>query len=260
MSFSYLNSAKKIICIGRNYAAHIKELGNTASEEPFFFLKPSSSIVTPEGFGRNRLADTGFSFRGLNEDGTNPGKIMIPRGVTVHHEVELALVMDDYVSNLREDALKASDVYKRIRGVALALDLTARNVQAEAKRKGLPWTIGKGFDTFLPIGPMIPRTEFESSSSNLQGSFNLKCIVNSEKRQDGSTSLMLFPMHKILQHISTIISLEPGDIVLTGTPAGVGPLVPGDRVQAQLYNGAVMISSLDFDCIQRPGPYEYGQL
>lgn len=258
MSYTYLKDAKKIICIGRNYAAHIKELNNATPKQPFFFLKPMSSVVTPvdEKHAIKELPKQA-SYHGLNDDGTNPGTIQIPKGTVVHHEIEVALVMDKYISNASESEFTAADVYDSIRGVALALDLTARNVQDEAKKKGLPWSIGKGFDTFLPMSHMIPKTQFEASKENLQEAFRVTCDVNGTRRQDGNTNLMLYPLHKIIQHISTMMTLEPGDIILTGTPAGVGPIAAGDNISGQLYYTDDLLIDFNFDCVVRPGPYEY---
>lgn len=257
MSYNYLKSAKKIICIGRNYAAHIKELNNPTPKQPFFFLKPISSVITPiaPGLARKELPRDS-SYHGLSVDGSNAGPILIPSGVKVHHEVELALIMDKYVSNATEENFTPSDVYDSISGFALALDLTARNVQDEAKRKGLPWSIGKGFDTFLPISKFIPK-ESIANKQDLQNAFRLTCSVNGEPRQDGTTDLMLNPLHKIIQHISTMISLEPGDIILTGTPAGVGEIHPGDTISAELYENGKLLVDMKFDCDKRPGPYVY---
>lgn len=258
MSYTYLKAAKKIICIGRNYAAHIKELNNATPKQPFFFLKPSSSIVTPIDELNSRAKLPGnSSYNGLNEDGTNPSPIFVPSGVNIHHEIELALIMDKHVSNATPGEFKASDVYDAISGISLALDLTARNVQDEAKRKGLPWSIAKGFDTFLPISKFIPKKELTQDKNNLQDAFRLSCEVNGVKRQDGSTGLMLNPLHEIIQHISTMISLEPGDIILTGTPAGVGKLQPGDEVKCNLFYHDSMLIDMKFNCEQRPGPYVY---
>ncbi|KAH3901461.1 probable Fmp41p [Saccharomycodes ludwigii] len=270
-SFDYLLKARKVICIGRNYAAHIKELNNATPKQPFFFLKPTSSIITPPAstpsipsntlnFPRypitedNKLS-TFYSFHGLDsKTGANPSPIYIPQGVTVHHEVELALVVDDYLSNIPENVnIPIHDV---ISGVSLALDLTARNVQNEAKAKGLPWSIGKGFDTFLPISEFISKDKL-SNTVDFQKSFDLKCSVNGQLRQNGNTGLMLNSMSKILQHISIMISLEPGDIVLTGTPAGVGELNPNDTINAELYQDGKLLTSMEYDCVQKPGPYVY---
>lgn len=262
MSFSYLKNARKVICIGRNYAAHIKELNNATPKQPFFFLKPTSSIVTE--LKQNNVPKTilNESFAGLNKDGSNPGNILIPKGVLVHHEVELALVMDKFISNATEKEITAENVWDNIRGVSLSLDLTARNVQDEAKAKGLPWTIGKGFDTFLPISEFIEKDKLlqKYKATELQNNFNLRCSVNNQLRQNGSTSLMINPIHKLIQHISTMLTLEPGDIVLTGTPDGVGKIEVGDTIDAQLFLGDQEITRLSFDCEQRPGPYVYNQI
>ncbi|AQZ12734.1 FMP41 (YNL168C) [Zygosaccharomyces parabailii] len=258
MSFAYLKNARKIICIGRNYAAHIKELNNATPKQPFFFLKPTSSLITPidQEHVRKQMP-TNFSYHGLNEDGTNPSPILVPKGVIIHHEVELALVMDKYVSNVSPGEFGPEDVYHAIRGFSLALDLTARNVQDEAKKKGLPWSIGKGFDTFCPISHFIPKEQLKKDKQNLQDVFRLTCSVNGIKRQDGTSDLMLNSLHKIIQHISTMITLEPGDIVLTGTPAGVGELHPGDEVKAELYCREEKLVYMSFGCEARPGPYIY---
>lgn len=258
MSYNYLKAARKIICIGRNYAAHIKELNNATPKQPFFFLKPSSSIITPiDSVNSRKLLPEGCSYNGLNDNGTNPSPIYVPNGVVIHHEIELALVMDRYLSNATASEFQAQDVYDSISGVSLALDLTARNVQDGAKKKGLPWTIAKGFDTFLPISSFIPKEKLIKDKENLQDVFRLTCSVNGTKRQDGSTDLMLNSLHKIIQHISTMISLEPGDIILTGTPAGVGELHPGDEIQCELYYDDSKLIDMSFGCEQRPGPYVY---
>ncbi|CDO93643.1 unnamed protein product [Kluyveromyces dobzhanskii CBS 2104] len=261
MSFQYLNKAKKIICIGRNYAAHIKELNNATPKQPFFFLKPTSSLVTPVGPNAHSKLDpkNNATFNGLNEDGSNPGPIFIPKGTIIHHEVELALVIDKHLSNLSKEDFGPEQVKDSISGVSLALDLTARNVQDEAKKKGLPWSIGKGFDTFCPISHLIPK-EALFNKNDLQDSFRLTCSVNGELRQNDSTSLMLTPLHTILQHISTMISLEPGDIVLTGTPAGVGKIGPGDTIACELFQDDKLLVNFEFDCEERPGPYEYREV
>ncbi|QLQ82640.1 hypothetical protein HG537_0H04030 [Torulaspora globosa] len=256
MSYHYLKSARKVMCIGRNYAAHIKELNNTTPKQPFFFLKPTSSIITPIDKDQDRKILPGnSSYHGLNEDGTNPSPIYIPKGVVVHHEIELALVINKYISNVDSSEFGPKQVYDAISGVFLALDLTARNVQDEAKKKGLPWTIAKGFDTFLPCSRLIPRDHLVKDRENLQDVFRVSCSVNGTVRQDGTTDLMLHPLHKIIQHISTMISLEPGDIVLTGTPAGVGKLYPGDVIESSLYYHDDKLIDMTFNCEERPGPY-----
>lgn len=228
MSLKYIDNARKILCIGRNYAAHIKELNNKAPQQPFFFLKPSSSVLKP-----------------------NSGPFLIPNGVVPHYEVELALVLGKTLQNLpelftNEEALDAID------GYALSIDFTARNVQDEAKKKGLPWSIAKGFDTFLPLSNFITKNEIPDPYD-----VRLQLSVNGEKQQDDLTNLMIFPIHKILSHMSSIMTLEKGDLILTGTPKGVGSVKPGDKISASLSVGDKVIETIDLDAEQKPGPYVY---
>lgn len=199
---SSLKQAGKVVCIGRNFAEHIAELNNTKPKQPFFFLKPTSSIVLP-----------------------GEGPVLRPKGIDMHYEVELALVIGKVVRDLQaNDTQGAIDAVK---AYAIAIDMTARNAQNEAKKKGLPWDIAKGFDTFLPMSNIIPK----GSISNPQD-IELFLKVNGETKQQGSTNLMIYQIPRILSDISKVMTLQPGDIVLTGTPAGVGPVVPGDVIQA----------------------------
>lgn len=228
MSLRYIDNARKILCIGRNYAAHIKELNNATPMEPFFFLKPSSSVLRP-----------------------NSGPFLVPSGVVAHHEVELALILNKTLKDLPE-SFSSEEALDAIDGYALAIDFTARNVQDEAKKKGLPWSIGKGFDTFLPLSNFIEK-------SKIQDPYNvrLQLAVNGETKQDDLTNLMLFPIHKILSHMSCIMTLEKGDLILTGTPKGVGTVKPGDHVTASLSVGDEVVETLDFEAEQKLGPYIY---
>ncbi|KAI0465069.1 hypothetical protein LJB42_000287 [Komagataella kurtzmanii] len=231
MSFSFVKEAGKFLCIGRNYVAHIKELNNRTPSQPFFFLKPSSSVLLPKD-----------------------GPILVPKGVVVHHEVELAVVLNKQLKNLDPETFTAEDALDAIAGYSLAIDLTARNVQDEAKKKGLPWSIGKGFDTFLPLSPFISKSQIPDPY-NVQ----LHLKVNGETRQDDLTNLMIFPIHQIFATTSSIMTLEKGDVILTGTPKGVGKLVPGDHVEAFIsVDGKVIPESvIDVEVDQKPGPYEY---
>ncbi|EFX03158.1 fumarylacetoacetate hydrolase family protein [Grosmannia clavigera kw1407] len=196
-SLASLKKSNKIVCIGRNYADHITELNNARPKQPFFFLKPPSSIVLPGG------------------------SCVQPKGIDLHYEVELALIIGKTVRDLKPDdeqgALDAIESY------ALALDMTARNVQNEAKKKGLPWDIAKGFDTFLPLSHIIPKAAIPDPHN-----IELYLTVNGEIRQQDSTELLLFRIPRLLSDISKVMALEPGDLVLTGTPKGVGRVVPGD--------------------------------
>lgn len=228
MSLKYIDNARKILCIGRNYAAHIAELNNAKPMQPFFFLKPLSLVLKP-----------------------NDGPFLVPKGVVVHHEVELAFVLNRTLKNLPAD-FSPEEALECIDGYALSIDMTARNVQDEAKKKGLPWLIGKGFDTFLPLSHYIPKEKIPDP-------YNVELVlkVNGETKQQDLTNLMLFPIHKILSHMSLIMTLEKGDLILTGTPKGVGPINPGDKVEAFLNVDGTTIELLKFDAEQKPGPYEY---
>ncbi|KAF2400480.1 hypothetical protein EJ06DRAFT_530458 [Trichodelitschia bisporula] len=222
-------NCRKVICIGRNYADHIKELNNARPKQPFFFLKPPSSILLP-----------------------NAGPVLQPRGVIMHYEVELGLVMGKQVKDLdpadTEGAVRAIDSY------ILAIDMTARNVQDEAKRKGLPWSIAKGFDTFLPISGVIPKSRIPDPHDA-----ELWLSVNGEVRQKDSTGLMLFRIPRQLADISSVMTLEPGDIVLTGTPKGVGKVGAGDVMKAGLSVGgrAIEEAGIEVPVVDREGLYEF---
>lgn len=230
MSLKYLDTARKILCIGRNYAAHIKELNNATPQQPFFFLKPSSSVLKP-----------------------NAGPFLVPKGVVVHHEVELAFTLNKDLKNLPA-SFSPEEALESIEGYALTIDMTARNVQDEAKKKGLPWSIGKGFDTFLPVSHFIPKEKIPDP-------YNVELVlkINGEVKQQDKTNLMLFPIHKILSHMSSIMTLEKGDLILTGTPKGVGPINPGDKIEAYLLVDGKVIEEIKIDAEQKPGPYEYKQ-
>ncbi|KAK0618515.1 hypothetical protein B0T17DRAFT_495859 [Bombardia bombarda] len=194
--------ANKVVCIGRNYADHIAELNSARPKQPFFFQKPTSSILLP-----------------------GEGPVIRPRGVNLHYEVELAIVLGKQVKDLEADDDKGA--LDAIESYALSIDMTARNVQNEAKKKGLPWDISKGFDTFLPLSQTIAKSAIPDPHN-----IELYLTVNGEPRQDDSTELMLFRVPRILSDISKVMTLEAGDIILTGTPKGVGPVVPGDVMRA----------------------------
>lgn len=229
--FNYVRRAGKILCIGRNYAEHIKELNNKAPSQPFFFLKPSSSVIHP-----------------------GQGPILVPRGTSVHYELELAVVLGKKLQNLDPQAFGEKEALDAIDGYSLALDLTARNVQDEAKKKGLPWSIGKGFDTFLPLSKYIEKSAIPDPHNAY-----LDLKVNGETKQSDSTNLMIFRIPRILSTMSSIMTLEPGDIILTGTPKGVGPIVPGDTIEGRIsYDGKpIPDGDLSFNVEQKPGPYEF---
>jgi len=201
-------NCRKVVCIGRNYADHITELSSARPSQPFFFLKPPTSILPPKS-----------------------GPVIRPYGTTLHHEVELGLVIGAGPKGFYRN-MSATDPEKAICAIHsyfVGIDMTARNVQDEAKRKGLPWTIAKGFDTFLPISERIAKEQVRDPHD-----VKLWLKVNGEVRQADSSSLMLFQIPRMLSDISKVMTLEEGDIVLTGTPKGVGPVVGGDVMSAGL--------------------------
>lgn len=192
-------------------------------KRPFFFQKPSSSIVWP-----------------------NQGSILRPEGAKIHYELELAVVIGKQLHAANPATFTSEQALDHIRGYALALDMTARNIQAAAKAKGLPWTIAKGFDTFLPLSAFVPK-EAVQDPHNL----NLKLKVNRETKQDDSTSLMLFKIPQLLSYISNITTLEPNDIILTGTPKGVGETVPGDLLEGELAENGKRIAEINIPVASR---------
>jgi len=194
-------SVGKIIAVGQNYVEHIEELGSVPAGVPLFFTKPATAIVSP------------------------PEPIVLPVfSEDVHHEVELALVIGQRCKHLRED--QADQV---IAGYLLALDLTARDVQGRAKKKGHPWAVAKGFDTACPVSEALPYTSIEDLED-----LDLALQVNGEARHDGNTGLMIYKLRRLLADASRFFTLEPGDLLLTGTPKGVARLEAGDQVVATL--------------------------
>ncbi len=187
----------KIVCVGRNYREHAAELGNEVPAEPLLFFKPPSSLLKPGG------------------------TILLPASSSrVDYEGELALVIGRRATRLEPDA----DFHSNIRGYTLANDVTARDLQ----KKDGQWTRAKGFDTFCPVGPWI-SDEIDPTSG-----LTIETRVNGELRQHGSTADFIFSIEQLLAYITAAITLEPGDLVLTGTPSGVGPLVSGDRVEVTM--------------------------
>ncbi|KAF1989652.1 hypothetical protein K402DRAFT_390613 [Aulographum hederae CBS 113979] len=222
-------NCRKVMCIGRNYADHIKELNNARPKQPFFFLKPPSSILLP-----------------------NSGPIVRPKGVIMHYEVELGLVIGKTVRDL--DPADEQGALDAIDGYLLAIDMTARNVQDEAKKKGLPWSIAKGFDTFMPISNLIRKSRIPNPQNA-----HLWLSVNDQMKQSDNTDLMLFRIPRQLSDISRVMTLDAGDIILTGTPKGVGPVGTGDIMRAGLkVNGRdIEEARIEVEVVDREGPYEF---
>ena len=185
----------KIVCLGRNYVDHIKELGNEIPDKPVIFIKPSTSIL-PDG-----------------------GSIIIPDYSTdCHYEVELAVLIGKTGKNISEEA-----AFEHVAGYGVAIDLTLRDVQSQHKEKGLPWEIAKGFDTACPLSDFVPADLVPDP-----GNLPITLTVNGEMRQNGNTGMMMRNIAQIIAEFSKIFTLEEGDVLLTGTPAGVGPIVTGD--------------------------------
>jgi 2-keto-4-pentenoate hydratase/2-oxohepta-3-ene-1,7-dioic acid hydratase in catechol pathway len=185
----------KIVCVGRNYAAHAAEHGSEVPELPLLFMKPPSSIIPP-----------GEAIQ------------LPPQSKEVEHEAELAVVIGQ-----RGRWISAQQAGEFILGYTVALDITARDLQ----RSDGQWTRAKGFDTFCPLGPWI-ETELDPADAMVT------CTVNGQLRQMASTRDMVFSVPELVAFISSVMTLEPGDLILTGTPAGVGPLIAGDQVTAEV--------------------------
>lgn len=190
-----------IFCIGRNYSEHAKELGNAIPTEPVVFLKPTSSLIQ------------------------SGDQIVLPKGVgQVDHEVEIVLTIGKAGKNISEDL-----AWDYISGVGVGLDLTARDLQAKAKEKGLPWSVAKGFDTFAVVSSMVKVPDIDQRTSM---KFSLQ--INGMVRQTGNSIDMIFSIPKIIAYLSKVFTLNPGDLIFTGTPHGVGPIQAGDHLQAKL--------------------------
>ena len=188
----------KAVCVGRNYAAHISELHNPTPDEPVLFIKPATAM----------------------HDLAQPLLLPRDRGA-VHHEVEVSLLIGRQLTDCDAD-----QVSQAVIAVGLGLDLTLRDVQSRQKKRGLPWEVAKAFDRSCPLSKFVPISQIDC----LHDLF-FALSVNDQLRQQGSTRQMLTQIPELLSFISQHFSLLPGDVVMTGTPAGVGPLHPGDRLE-----------------------------
>ncbi len=194
----------KIVAVGRNYVDHAGELGNEVPDHPMIFLKPPTSVIGPLQ------------------------AIRIPSDTTeVHHEAELAIVVGKVARDVRIE-----DAGSYILGYTAANDITARDLQ----RSDGQWTRAKGFDTFCPLGPAI-----DTDLDPLEG-LQITCRVNGDLRQSGSTADMVFGVSELLSYVSHVMTLLPGDVILTGTPAGVGPIEPGDKVEVEIEGIGVLMN------------------
>jgi len=186
----------KIVAVGRNYAAHAAEHGSKVPSEPLIFLKPPSAVIGP------------------GDSIVYPGSL----SQQVEHEAELVVVVGRQARHVPR--AKAHSV---VLGYTCGNDVTARDLQSSDGQ----WARAKGFDTFCPLGPWI-ETEIDTSD------LAVRCLVNGQVRQDGSTRDMVFPVEELIAHVSAFMTLEPGDVILTGTPEGVSPLLPGDQVTVEI--------------------------
>ncbi len=197
----------KIVCVGRNYVDHAKELGNPVPAEPLIFLKPPSSIIGP---GDNIVCP--------------------PISNTVSYEGELGVVIGRRARHVR-----AEEAAAYIFGYTCVNDVTARDLQ----KKDGQWTRGKGFDTFCPVGPaIVPRSSVEFSS------LRVRTVLNGEVKQDGSVLDMIFSVNAIIAFVTEFMTLEAGDLIATGTPSGVGPMEPGSTVRVEIDGVGVLENQL----------------
>jgi len=188
----------KILAIGRNYAEHIAELQNEVPDEPVIFFKPDTALL------KN---NDPFYYPDFSKD--------------IHHEVELILRISKEGKNI---ATKFASKYYD--AIGLGIDFTARDLQAKAKSKGLPWTLAKGFNGSAPISEFLPITDFPDLKN-----IDFKLLINGQEKQVGNTSMMLNSFDEMLAYMSRFITLKKGDIIFTGTPHGVGPVQVGDRLE-----------------------------
>lgn len=200
----------KILCIGRNYVDHIKELGNEAPAAPVVFMKPATSVIA----GGERV-------------------VIPPYSSECHYEAELAVLIGKDGKDIVE-----AEALSYVAGYGVAIDMTLRDVQDGLRKKGLPWDIAKGFDTSCPLSDFVPA-DWVPDPQNLA----IRLLLNGEERQNGSTGLMMHTVAAIISYLSGIFTLEEGDVILTGTPAGVGKVVAGDRMEAGIVGvGTITVS------------------
>ncbi len=192
-------ASPRLFCIGRNYASHAREMNSEVPTTPMVFIKPSTTLV-----------------------GTGGEVVLPPASKEVHHEVELVVVIGRRGKDIPE--VRAMDY---VAGYAVGLDMTARDLQAAAKKNGQPWTVAKGFDTFAPLGPIAPAARLADPHACA-----IQLTINGALRQQGATSDMIFSIPRLIAYCSSVFTLLPGDLIFTGTPEGVGPVQPGDVLEA----------------------------
>jgi fumarylpyruvate hydrolase len=192
---------RRVYCIGRNYAAHAVEMGHDPDKEPPFFFQKNPENLDPSGR---------FPYPGRTSD--------------VHHEVEMAVAL---ASGGRD--IPVGEALEHVWGYGVALDMTRRDLQGEAKKLGRPWEIGKAFERSAPIGALVPAAEIGHPAS---GAVTL--AVNGEERQSGDLNQMIWKVPEMIAYLSAYFELAGGDVILSGTPAGVGAVVPGDLIEARI--------------------------
>jgi acylpyruvate hydrolase len=193
----------KIICIGRNYHAHIEELNNAVPDEPVLFIKPETALLRD-----------------------NEPFIYPPFSTNIHYEAEVVIHVAQSGKNIPEH--EAAEYYDKI---GLGIDFTARDIQDKAKQKGLPWFTAKGFDGSAVISELLPKSTFKNLKT-----LHFQLDINKKPVQKGDTALMIHSMDAIITAASKFVTLLPGDLIMTGTPAGVGPIHPGDCIEGYLEN------------------------
>lgn len=201
----------KVVCVGRNYAEHAKELNNPVPSEPILFIKPRTAVVAMR----------------------EPVRVLRGQGAC-HFETEIAVLIGATLKNADEAQARAA-----IAGFGLGLDLTLREVQDGLKAQGLPWEKAKSFDGACPLSPFLMPDVVEDVSA-----LRVRLLVNGETRQDGSSAGMITPVLPLLAYMSRYFTLEPGDVVMTGTPKGVGPLQPGDALRVVLGDNQLVVETL----------------
>lgn len=193
----------KLVCLARTYKKHAQEMNSDIPKEPLLFLKPASSVIF------------------------NGDSIKIPEmSKCIHHEVELGIVIGKKCRNISK-----KDAMDHVLGYLVALDITARDIQSELKKKGWPWGIAKGFDTFAPISDIVLKEDVPNPQN-----LDISLKVNGEIKQSSNTGFMIFSIEEIIEFISKIMTLEPGDLIMTGTPEGVDEIISGDVLEAQIGN------------------------
>lgn len=205
---------RRVFCVGRNYADHAREMGHDPDREPpFFFTKPADAVVA---------SGTTLAFPPMTSD--------------LHHEIELVVAIGTGGGDiLRERALD------HVFGYAAGLDMTRRDLQQAAKTQGRPWDLGKGFDASAPMGAIAPAAEIGHPARG-----RIELTVNGAHRQDADLADLIWPVPDVIAYLSRFVALAPGDLIMTGTPAGVGPVTPGDRLEGRVEGvGSVSVAYVE---------------